>query len=142
MEGYLSALKKNKIKPDPSLIMHCDFNQDYAFFATEELLSMKKRPDAIFTISDRMAIGAMLAIKKKGLIMPDDIGLVGFNDEPILNLVSPTISSVEQPFFEMGKTTAKLFIECMHNKEDMSNVEKVLKTKLHIRESSQKKLKH
>lgn len=142
MEGYLSALKKNKIKPDPSLIMHCDFNQDYAFFATEELLSMKKRPDAIFTISDRMAIGAMLAIKKKGLIMPDDIGLVGFNDEPILNLVSPTISSVEQPFFEMGKTSAKLFIECMHNKEDMSNVEKVLKTKLHIRESSQKKLKH
>ncbi|MEZ5029403.1 MAG: substrate-binding domain-containing protein [Ferruginibacter sp.] len=120
--------------------MHCDFNQDYAFFATEELLSMKKRPDAIFTISDRMAIGAMLAIKKKGLIMPDDIGLVGFNDEPILNLVSPTISSVEQPFFEMGKTTAKLFIECMHNKEDMSNVEKVLKTKLHIRESSQKNL--
>ncbi|MBX2933787.1 MAG: LacI family DNA-binding transcriptional regulator [Ferruginibacter sp.] len=142
MEGYLSALKKNKIKPDPSLIMHCDFNQDYAFFATEELLSMKKRPDAIFTISDRMAIGAMLAIKKKGLIMPDDIGLVGFNDEPILNLVSPTISSVEQPFFEMGKTTAKLFIECMHNKEDMSNVEKVLKTKLHIRQSSQKKIKH
>lgn len=139
MEGYLSALKKNKIKPDPSLIMHCDFNQDYAFFATEELLSMKKRPDAIFTISDRMAIGAMLAIKKKGLIMPDDIGLVGFNDEPILNLVSPTITSVEQPFFEMGKTTAKLFIECMHNKEDMSNVEKVLKTKLHIRQSSQKK---
>lgn len=138
MEGYLSALKKYKIKPDPSLIMHCDFNQDYAFFATEELLSMKKRPDAIFTISDRMAIGAMLAIKKKGLIMPDDIGLVGFNDEPILNLVSPTITSVEQPFFELGKTTAKLFIECMHNKEDMSNVEKVLKTKLHVRESSQK----
>lgn len=138
MEGYLSALKKYKIKPDPSLIMHCDFNQDYAFFATEELLAMKKRPDAIFTISDRMAIGAMLAIKKKGLTMPDDIGLVGFNDEPILNLVSPTITSVEQPFFELGKTTAKLFIECMHNKEDMSNVEKVLKTKLHIRESSQK----
>lgn len=138
MDGYLSALKKHKIKADPSLIMHCDFNQDYAFFATEELLSMKKRPDAIFTISDRMAIGAMLAIKKKGLTMPDDIGLVGFNDEPILNLVSPTISSVEQPFFELGKTTAKLFIECMHNKEDMSNVEKVLKTKLHIRESSQR----
>ncbi|HQW85293.1 MAG TPA: LacI family DNA-binding transcriptional regulator [Ferruginibacter sp.] len=141
MEGYISALKKHKIKPDTSLIMHCDFNQDYAYFATEELLSMKKRPDAIFTISDRMAIGAMLAIKKKGLTMPEDIGLVGFNDEPILNLVSPTISSVEQPFFELGKTTAKLFIECMHNKEDMSHVEKVLKTKLHIRESSQKKIK-
>jgi len=141
MDGYLAALKKHNIKVDPSLIIHCDFNQDYAFFATEELLAMKKRPDAIFTISDRMAIGAMLAIKKKGLNMPHDIGLVGFNDEPILSLVSPTISSVEQPSFELGKITAKLFIESMHNNEDMSDVEKVLKPKLYIRESSQKIVK-
>jgi len=138
MEGYLSALKKHKLKVDQNLIMHCDFNQDYAFFATEELLAMKKRPDAIFTISDRMAIGAMLAIKKKGLEMPHDIGLVGFNDEPILSLVSPTISSVEQPSFELGKITAKLFIEFMHHNGDMSDVEKVLKPKLYIRESSRR----
>jgi LacI family transcriptional regulator len=138
MEGYLAALKKHKIKVDQNLIMHCDFNQDYAFFATEELLAMKKRPDAIFTISDRMAIGAMQAIKKKGLEMPHDIGLVGFNDEPILSLVSPTISSVEQPSFELGKITAKLFIEFMHHNGDMSDVEKVLKPKLYIRESSRR----
>jgi len=138
MEGYLSALKKHDIKIDQDLIIHCDFNQDYAFFATEELLAMKKRPDAIFTISDRMAIGAMLAIKKKGLVMPHDIGLVGFNDEPILSLVSPAISSVEQPSFELGKVTAKLFIETMHNMEDMSGIEKILKTKLFIRESSRR----
>lgn len=138
LDGYLNALRKNNIKIDQDLIVHCDFNQDYAFFATEELLAMKKRPDAIFTISDRMAIGAMLAIKKKGLKMPQDIGLVGFNDEPLLSLLSPTISSVEQPSFELGKITAKLFIETMHNMEDRSPVEKMLKTKLHIRESSQR----
>ena len=138
MDGYLAALKKHGIKVDQSLIMHCDFNQDYAFFATEELLAMKKRPDAIFTISDRMAIGAMLAIKKKGLNMPQDIGLVGFNDEPILSLMSPSISSVEQPSFELGKVTAKLFIEAMHNNGDMNDVEKILKPKLLVRESSQK----
>ena len=80
-DGYLNALRKNKIKVDNDLIIHCDFNQDYAYFATQELLAMKKRPDAIFTISDRMAIGAMLAIKEKGLKMPHDIGLVGFNNE-------------------------------------------------------------
>jgi DNA-binding LacI/PurR family transcriptional regulator len=140
VDGYLNALKKYKMKIDPDLVIHCDFNQDYAFFATEELLAMKKRPDAIFTISDRMAIGAMLAIKKKGLKMPHDIGLVGFNDEPILSLVSPAISSVEQPSFELGKITAKLFIETMHNLDDMSPVEKILKTKLFIRESSQRLL--
>jgi LacI family transcriptional regulator len=136
MEGYLAVLKKNKIKVDPDLIIHCDFNQDYAYLATKELLNMKKRPDAIFTISDRMAIGAMLAIKEKGLNMPNDIGLVGFNNEPVTSLVTPLISSVDQPAFELGKAAAKLFIERMHNNDDMSHVQEVLKPKLFIRESS------
>ena len=126
------------MKPDKDLIVYCDFNQDYAYFATQELLAMKKRPDAIFTISDRMALGAMLAIKEKGLKMPQDIGLVGFNNEPIVSLLTPGISSVELPAFDLGKAAAKLFIETIHHQEDMSNVEQVLKTKLFVRESSQK----
>jgi DNA-binding LacI/PurR family transcriptional regulator len=138
LDGYLRALKKHKIKADKEIIIHCDFNQDYAFFATQELLSLKKRPDAIFTISDRMAIGAMLAIKQKGLKMPFDIGLVGFNNEPVVRLVAPGISSVDQPSFEMGKEAARLFLETMHSNQDMSGVEKVLKPKLFIRESSQR----
>ncbi len=137
LDGYINALNKYKIKPDPDLIIHCDFNQDYAFVATEELLATKKRPDAIFTISDRMAIGAMLAIKEKGLRMPQDIGLVGFNNEPLTNLLTPRISSVDQPAFEMGKVAAKLFIESVHN-NDMSHIEEVLKPKLCVRESSQR----
>lgn len=138
MEGYLNALKKYRIKPDPDLMIHCDFNQQYAYIATQELLAMKKRPDAIFTISDRMAIGAMLAIKEKGLRMPHDIGLVSFNNEPVVSLVTPTISSVDQPAFELGKVAAKLFIETVHNNNDMSMVEEVLKPKLIVRESSQR----
>ena len=138
LEGYLKALKKNKIKRDDSLIVYCDFNQDYAYYATLELLALKKRPDAIFTISDRMAIGAMLAIKERGLKMPQDIGLVGFNNEPVVGLVTPGVSSVDMPSFELGKAAAKLFIETMHNDEDMSHVEEVLRPRLQIRESSQR----
>ncbi len=138
LDGYLNALKKYKIKKENDLVIHCDFNQDYAYFATQELLAMKKRPDAIFAISDRMAIGAMLAIKEKGLTMPQDIGLVGFNNEPVVSLVTPAISSVEMSSFELGKMAAKLFIETMHHQEDMSQVEQVLKPKLYIRESSQR----
>ncbi|HYF33189.1 MAG TPA: LacI family DNA-binding transcriptional regulator [Chitinophagaceae bacterium] len=136
LDGYLAALKKYKVKPDPDLIIHCDFNQHYAYLATQELLSMKKRPDAICTISDRMAIGAMLAIKEKGLKMPHDIGLVGFNNEPVVSLVTPAISSIDQPAFELGKMAGKLFIETLHNNSDMSHVEYVLKPKLIVRESS------
>lgn len=136
LDGYLKALKKYGMKPEEDLIINCDFNQHYAYLATQELLNMKKRPDAIFTISDRMAIGAMLAIKEKGLNMPNDIGLVGFNNEPVVSLVSPSISSVDQPAFELGKLAAKLFIETVHQDKDMSDVEEVLKPKLMIRESS------
>lgn len=130
------ALKKHNIKFDPELVVYCDFNQDFAYFATEELLNSKKRPDAIFTISDRMAIGAMLAIKKRGLKMPEDIGLVGFNNEPSLALFSPSISSVEQPSFEIGKMAGKLFIEQFLNNDFSTAKEIVLKPKLYIRESS------
>ncbi len=136
MEGYLQTLKANNLKFDKHLAIHCDFNQQYAYEATKELIAMKQRPDAIFTISDRMAIGAMLAIKEKGLQMPKDIGLVGFNNEPITSLVTPSISSVEMYAFEIGKATAKLFIEMLHSEEDMSDREIVIKPKLFIRESS------
>jgi DNA-binding LacI/PurR family transcriptional regulator len=136
LDGYLRSLKSHGMKPEDDLIINCDFNQHYAYLATQELLNMKKRPDAIFTISDRMAIGAMLAIKEKGLNMPQDIGLVGFNNEPVVSLVTPGISSVDQPAFELGKLAAKLFIETVHQDKDMSEVEEVLKPKLIIRESS------
>lgn len=140
MEGYLQTLKQNGIKPDKRLIVHCDFNQQYAYEATKELLSMKQPPDAIFTISDRMAIGAMLAIKEKGLQMPDDIGLVGFNNEPVTSLVTPAISSVEMYAFEMGKATAKLFIELLHGDDGNLQQEIVIKPKLFVRESSRRNI--
>jgi len=136
MDGYLNALKKYKLKKNNQFIVHCDFNQNYAYAATKELLMMKDRPDAIFTISDRMAIGAQLAIKENNLRMPEDIGLVGFNNEPVTNLVTPQISSVDMPAFDIGKAAAKLFIEIMHHNEIGAIEEQVLKPKLFIRASS------
>ncbi|NBX11473.1 MAG: LacI family transcriptional regulator [Chitinophagaceae bacterium] len=136
MDGYLNALKKYKLKKNKQFIVHCDFNQNYAYAATKELLMMKDRPDAIFTISDRMAIGAQLAIKENNLRMPEDIGLVGFNNEPVTSLVTPQISSVDMPAFDIGKAAAKLFIEIMHHNEIGTIEEQILKPKLFIRASS------
>jgi len=98
---------------------------------------MKKRPDAIFAISDRIAIGAMLAIREKGLQMPNDIGLVGFNNEPTVQLVTPAVSSVEMPSFELGKLACKLLIEKMQKHGVIpEDHEEILKTRLFIRPSS------
>ena len=138
MEGYLQTLKAHGLRSDKGHIIHCDFNQQYAYEATKELLASKNRPDAIFTISDRMAIGAMLAIKERGLSMPHDIGLVGFNNEPIVSLVTPAISSVEMYAFEIGKATAKAFIEMMNGGNDMLDQEIIIKPKLFVRTSSKR----
>jgi DNA-binding LacI/PurR family transcriptional regulator len=136
MSGYLSALRKYKIRKDPTLIMHCGFNQDSALMAARELLASKDRPDAFFTISDRLALGAMQAIKEKGLSMPDDIGLVGFNNEPVTSLVTPQISSVDMPAFEIGKAAAKIFIQVLNNDGPSDQQELILKPVLFARRSS------
>ncbi len=108
------------------------------FFYFCYLLKWKNRPDGIFTISDRIAIGAMMAIKEAGLTMPDDIALVGFNNEPIVDLLSPGISSVDQPAFKMGKISAQTFFEMLKNPETNIAREIILKPKLIVRESSKR----
>lgn len=134
-EGYKSALKEFGLKISSKLIEHGSFNRDYAFVTTEEMLKAKQRPDAIFAMSDRLAIGAMMAIKKAGLKMPDDIGLIGFNNEPITELLSPSISTIDQPAYEMGKSAARTFIEMINNKEVIpENI--ILRPKLVVREST------
>lgn len=138
-EGYEKALSDNGIKIDKKLIIHCGFNRENAYLATQKILKWKNPPDGIFTISDRIAIGAMMAIKEAGLNMPDDIALVGFNNEPINDLLSPGISSVDQPAFKMGKISAQTFFEMLKNPENQMAREIILKPKLIVRESSKRK---
>lgn len=138
MAGALAALQHHGLKTPPEGVVYCNFKQEDAYTATLQLLQGKSRPDAIFAISDRMAIGALLAIREKGLRLPQDIGLVGFNNEPITGLLTPSISSVDQPAFEMGKAAAKLFIAQRNGEEAPENEEIILKPALFIRESSQR----
>ncbi len=136
-KGYRDALSNFGVQVDESLIIHGEFDRNHAFDTVMKLLSdSNARPDAFFTVSDRLAIGAFQAIQKLGLKMPQDIGLFGFNDEPIMSLLSPSVSSVAQPAFEMGKKAARLFIEQLNSENaDLSKTE-FFSPKLSIRESS------
>jgi DNA-binding LacI/PurR family transcriptional regulator len=138
-DGYRLAHQKANLPMDESLIIHSDFNQDAAYRSTLKLLdNPKTRPDAIFTVSDRLALGAYLALKDKGLRIPEDVALVGFNDEPMMSVMTPRVSSVFQPAFEMGRRAARMFIEHIHaeGKPEVETI--VLKPQLMIRESSLK----
>jgi DNA-binding LacI/PurR family transcriptional regulator len=138
-EGYLAALRQHGLPLAEDLIIHCEFDQSHAYRATEQLLASGQQPDAIFTVSDRLAIGALLALRHRGQRVPDDVALVGFNDEPVASLLTPTLSSVSQPAFEMGKTAAQLFLEQLNSESILPPRTITLKPTLIVRESSVKR---
>lgn len=144
LEGYLEVLKENKIPVDQELIVSCPSGTiEEGKSATEKLLKLGNRPDAIFATNDPAAMGAMQAIKEAGLSIPNDIAVVGFSNWIFSALLDPSLSSVDQPGFEMGQEAAKLLIRQIGVKSK-DNTEptpetKVLKTRLIVRDSSVKK---
>ncbi|GAB3873848.1 LacI family DNA-binding transcriptional regulator [Hymenobacter segetis] len=138
-DGYLAALRQHGLPVNEDLIIHCEFDQAHAYRATEQLLASGQQPDAIFTVSDRLAIGALLALRHRGQRVPEDVALVGFNDEPVASLLTPTLSSVSQPAFEMGKVAAQLFLEQLNSESILPPRTIVLKPVLVVRESSLKR---
>ncbi|MFN8356197.1 MAG: LacI family DNA-binding transcriptional regulator [Spirosomataceae bacterium] len=136
-QGYLDAITHFGLTVDDAINIHGDFDRNFAYQIVKELLTCQgERPDAFFAVSDRLAIGAFQAIKDLGLSMPQEVGLVGFNDEPIMSLLTPSVSSVSQPAFEMGKTAARLFIEQLQRDSLESNRVEIFSPVLKIRTSS------
>lgn len=144
LEGYKQALKENNMPIDSTLIAECPLGTiEEGKIATEKLLTLKNPPDAIFATNDPAAMGAMQAIKEKGLKIPKDIAVVGFSNWFFSGMMDPPLSSVDQPGFEMGQEATKLLIRQIEtrSKEDTEPQAetKVLKTRLIVRESSLKK---
>ncbi|MEM1137075.1 MAG: LacI family DNA-binding transcriptional regulator [Bacteroidota bacterium] len=142
LAGYRDTLLKNGLQYNPSWVMHCDVSRNDAMRITAELLELTEKPDAIFAMSDRFATSAMSVIKQKGLRIPEDIALIGFNNEPMTDIVSPSLSTIAQPEFEIGKKAAELLLQEINLKEgEPVNYETVvMETELIIRESSMRKI--
>lgn len=135
-QGYLDAMQAYKLTLGDDWIVKADsFGEGY--HATLEILRKGDKPDAIFAINDNAALGAMKAIKECGLRIPTDIAVVGFSDDPNVNiLVDPPLTSVAQPGYEMGNTAARLFFDHLNKKELREITHEVLKTHLIVRQSS------
>lgn len=139
--GYKKALEKNNVPFESDLVLHISMNsEEEGFTAAQKLLESPNPPDGIFVSNDIGAIGAMKAIKRKGLKIPEDVAVVGFSDWQISSMVEPSLTSVSQPGFEMGQAAAELFLHQIANKgQEFVPQTKVLKTKLVIRDSSLKR---
>lgn len=140
LNGYLDALKKYDLPIDETLIRHSDFTIDRGREYTRELLSIPMPPDAIFSVNDSTAFGAMAQIKSQGLRIPEDVAVVGFTNEPLTELVEPALTTVSQPVYELGKVAAELFlIRTLTDPKTYVPETRVLKTRLIVRNSSVKK---
>lgn len=136
LNGYLEALKEHGIPIDKALIIEADsFKGGYK--ATLKLIEDSMDFDGIFSVNDLTAVGAMKAIKSKGLNIPNDIALVGFGDDSTLSeMVDPSLTSIIQPGYEMGKEATKLLLDKINGKVSESPRQIKLNTKLKIRKST------
>ena len=135
--GYEKAIQDSELNLDESLVVHGNYNLQQAIKLTNELFELDNPPDGLVVVSDRLAVGAIVALRKKNIRIPEDVAIVSFNDEPICTIVTPTLTSVSQPTFEMGKMAITLLINQIENPDSDQKPEvKVFKTELKIRESS------
>ena len=141
LKGYKSALMKNNLTYREENIRYNYFSRSNAFESTIDLLNQTNTPDGMITFSDTLAIGAILAIKQEGLNIPEDVALVGFNNDPVCDILSPTLSSIDQDPYQLGTIAAKtLFKQIEKGNEFLYKVEEVvLPTSIRIRESSLRK---
>lgn len=111
LEGYNQALTERKLVIDNRYIKVGEYKMQWGMQAAEQLLCEKEPADAIFCGNDLIAIGAIKKLKEYGLRVPEDIGIVGFDDIYLASLVEPPLTTIKQPNYEMGFKAAELLIK-------------------------------
>ncbi|MEP6746318.1 MAG: LacI family DNA-binding transcriptional regulator [Bacteroidota bacterium] len=141
--GYKKALEDAKMELNENYIQHClhgGMIYEEVDNAMNTLMNRKDKPDAIFASADKLTTNCMRYCRAKNIIIPDDLGIVGFSNIDLTELLSPSLSVVRQPAFNMGELAADLLIKTIESKRPVIEFEtRMLPAELFIRESSAKK---
>ncbi len=144
--GYQQALEANAIVPDPDYIAYCMHGgmlEEEVIDAINRLMQLPQPPDALFAASDRLTHSVFSILKKMGYNIPGDIAMAGFSNFHFSHLYNPSLTTVKQPAFEMGKTAAELLIELIESKRSITHFQKkILPTQLQAASSSIKPYTH
>ena len=138
--GYREALNAYGHKYNPAYVKHC-FYGGMVFSEIEDavnkLLTLKQKPDAILTTSDKLSTGCFKTLMRRGIKMPDDIALAGFSNADVAELLNPSLTVVRQPAMEMGRAATELLLQLIESKRPVTQFEKrVLSPELIIGKSS------
>jgi LacI family transcriptional regulator len=135
LDGYRSALEAAGIPVADELIRPGDFYHESGFTCGAELLGLDSPPTAVFAASDQMAFGVYEAVRQRGLRVPDDMSIVGFDDLPEARWSSPPLTTVRQPLSEMGMLAARTVLRLAQG-EQTESLRLELATQLVLRDST------
>ena len=138
LKGFYDAMRTNNMEIENDYIIHCNLTNEDANLKARRLMSLPKPPDAIFAVNDPVAIELMKVIKEIGLNMPFHVGVVGFNNEPISELLTPKLTSVNIPSQKMGHNAAQILIDQIED-DNIRIITETLPCELIIRESSNRR---
>lgn len=138
LEGYKKALQKHSIPIDERIILYSKLSHEDGVNNINLLLKKNLLPDAIFSANDTAAVGAIQVLKSINLRIPEDIAIVGFNNDPISSIIEPSLTTIAQPAFEMGKLAAEQVFKQKGDANVVASETIKLKTRLIIRDSSLK----
>jgi DNA-binding LacI/PurR family transcriptional regulator len=134
----LSSEKRTKLQAellsDESLVQLGDFDEESGRAAMERLLDYAEKPTAIFAASDAVAMGALWAIHDRGLRVPEDIAVIGFDDIPAARFVTPPLTTIRVPSVGLGWSAAELVIRLIE-RDAPRETHVLLETELMVRES-------
>ncbi len=135
VDGYRTALERAGIEVDKDLVRYGDFHHQGGFARTRELLELPDPPTAIFAGSDEQAMGAYQAARLAGLRIPEDLSVVGYDDLPAYEWLSPPLTTLRHPREEMGRVAARTLLQLLDGRPPLTpRVE--LATDLRVRAST------
>ncbi|MDP4552645.1 LacI family DNA-binding transcriptional regulator [Alkalihalobacillus macyae] len=134
LKGYRQALLERDIGVESVLIQEGNHSYESGYNQMKKFLALDKSPTAIFAANDTMAMGAIKAVKAHGLRVPEDVAVVGFDNIQFSAIFEPALTTIAQPFIEMGKRSMELLLKQIKG-EPLEKKQHVLDTKLIIRES-------
>ena len=139
-EGYLEALRKHNMPVDPDLVLHTNYlSLEDGFKCAEKLFNLDNPPDGIFCANDTTAISVIQFAKKRGIKIPDDLAVIGFNNDPLSEIIDPPLSTIAHPAVDMGRLAAQQVLKQKEQSDIVRSETIVLKTTLIVRESSLRK---
>jgi LacI family transcriptional regulator len=136
VKGYISALDEYGIKVDKELILYSEFSAKAGYNAAKQLLNNNKKIDAIFAGNDVMALGVLDYASTNGYNVPEELGVMGFDDIFYAELPQIQLTTIHQPKYDLGKYALQILLEEIHQGENRTHKRIILEPKLVIRNTT------